>query len=87
MLNYLDSAQTGPRPKKDVLSRFIETGEPVKVIMINGYQMQGIIRGIQGNWIVLYTNDVQKYVNVQLVSTIETFYARSYSSEDGDGEG
>lgn len=87
MLNYLDSAQAGPRPKKDVLSRFIKTGASVKVIMINGFQMQGVIQGIVGNWIILYANDVQKCVNVQLVSTIEALGACARSLEGSDGEG
>lgn len=46
-------------------------GPTVKIIMINGYQMQGVMEGVEDGWILLNAGGVRKHINIRLVSTIE----------------
>lgn len=46
-------------------------GPKVKIIMINGYQMTGVLEREENGWFVLNDNGVRKHVNIQLISTVE----------------
>ena len=49
----------------------IHEGKSVKIIMINGYQMTGVIEKANPEWVTVISTGVRKHVHVNLISTIE----------------
>jgi host factor-I protein len=54
------------------LNKLIETETPVKIFMVNGFQIQGTIEAFDMYSISVRSNDKQQLLFKQAISTIQT---------------